>query len=363
MLLVGAVLLSPCGSAGTTGMSRAAPKIGFILVGHNDDLGYNQAVYEGSVAVARAFPDNEVLREYGVSETLGAVDAMERPIRRGARVIFATSFGHRDAAAEVARRHPDVVVLHQGGVKVGSSPQNFGTYWGTMYEPVYQAGIAAGAATRTNKLGFVAAFPIPATYNNINAFTLGARSVKPDVTTTAVFTSNWCDPAKQAEAARQLIAGGADVLAQHQDCTRTILQAADTAGIKAVGYHYDASEVAPHAWLLGAVWNWGDLYVDMARHALNGTFRTSPYDGNFRGGLKTGNNPFVLTEYGPGIAQPTGDAVEAAGRRFAAGGTPFDGPLGDRDGGLRVPPGVSPDRAQIDSMNYFVPGVVGTPPA
>jgi simple sugar transport system substrate-binding protein/basic membrane protein A len=360
MALAVSLLLAACSEASS---KAAAPKIGFILIGQQDDLGYNQAIYSGSVAVARAFPDNEVLRTFGVPETSEAITAMEHLIDRGAKIIFATSYGHRDAAAEIARRHPNVIVVHQGGVKADADLGNFGTYWGTMYEPVYQAGIAAGAATKTNKLGFVAAFPIPATYNNIDAFTLAARSVNPSVTTQVVFTQNWCDPAKQADAAKQLLAAGVDVLAQHQDCTRTILEAAETAGVHAVGYHHDASEVAPKSWLVGAVWNWGDLFVDITRTALSGRFKNSPYDGNFRGGLKTHNNPFVLTEFNAGVSPAAQQAIQAASARFEGGHTPFDGPLHDREGTLRVPAGQSPSQAEIDSMQYFVPGVIGNPPS
>jgi simple sugar transport system substrate-binding protein/basic membrane protein A len=287
---------------------------------------------------------------------------MEDLIRRGATVVFATSFRHRDAAEEVARRHPDVIVLHQGGVKTDAALANFGTYWGTVYELVYQLGITAGAASKTDQLGFVAAFPIPATFANVNAFTLGARTVNPAVTTRVVFTDAWCDPERQAEAARELLAARVDVLAQHQDCTRTILEAAERSGIHAVGYHYDASEVAPRSWLAGAVWDWRDLYVDATRKALGGQFDDSPYDGDFRGRLETGDNPFILTEFGPDVAPQTQRAVREAGAWFADGGTPFQGPLMDRSGRLRVPTGRSLSVAEIEAMDYFVPGVVGDAP-
>src|SRR6185436_5664377 len=105
----------------------------------------------------------------------------------------------------------------------------------------YLAGIAAGKSTKTNKLGYVYAFPIPQTIANINAFELGAQSVNPDAQTYVVNTSNWCDPAKQAEAAKSLLDQGVDVLTQHQDCTSTIVETTEAAGAYSVGYHHDAS--------------------------------------------------------------------------------------------------------------------------
>lgn len=356
-------LAAACGQEPVVSKGFAGATIGFVFVGARDDLGYNQAAWEGSEAVARAFPDHRVLRVENVPETEAASKAMEDLIRKGARILFATSYGHLPFAAEVARRHPSIIVLHQGGIEPAPRLDNLGTYWGTVYEPVYQLGIAAGAATKTGTLGYVIAFPIPATFNNLNAFTLGARSVNPRAQTRVVFTKSWCDPAAQRAAAERLIAAGADVLAQHQDCTRTILQVAERAGVAAVGYHADGSEVAPTAWLAGAVWDWARTFVEIVRTVRAGGFAASRYNSDWVGGLASGDTPFVLTELADRIAAATRARIEAAGRRFAAGGSPFDGPLSDRDGRSRVPAGVTPSYGEVLRMDYVVPGVVGEIPA
>ncbi len=341
---------------------RATVKVGFVFVGSRDDLGYNQAAWEGSEAVAEAFPDVEVLRAEHVPETEKAEQVMERMINQGASILFPTSFGYLDAAVAVARRHPEVVVVHQGGVEPSPGLANLGTYFGAVYEPVYEAGIAAGAATRTGRLGFVAAFPIPATFNNVNAFTLGARSVNPSVTTSVIFTGSWCNPASQVKATRALLRLGADVLTQHQDCTRTVLEAAERAGVSSVGYHYDGSEVARRGWLAGSAWDWRGLFVDIVRTVGSGAFARSPYGRDFRGSLRTGDNPFVLTELGPTVAGATRVRVAEAEQRFRDGGSPFTGPVVDSYGVERIAAGVVLSQAEIDSMDWFVAGVEGDLP-
>ncbi len=364
LLALVAVLATACGGGGQASGASAdlsEAKIGFLFVGPRDDFGYNQAAFAGSEAVAAAFPDHEVLTQENVPETQEAERVMEDMIEKGAGIIFATSFGHLGPAVEVAKRHPEVIVLHQGGLEP-EPMDNFGTYFGTVYEPVYEAGIAAGAASQTGKLGFVAAFPIAQTLANVNAFHLGARSVNPDVTTTVVFTSSWCDPAIQAEAAQSLLDQDIDVLTQHQDCTKTIVETAEAAGAFSVGYHADASALAPGGWLVGSVWDWGDLYVDIVQTALDGSFVGSPYDGDFRVGLRTGDNPFVLTELGPGVSAETAALIDAAAERFRAGGSPFDGPVADQQGAVRVPEGESPSYQVIEQMDYLAEGVIGEIP-
>lgn len=364
-ICVAALLLATACSSGRdqAGSSLRDAKIGFIFIGARDDLGYNQATWTGADAVARAFPNHPVLRQENVPETTAAERALESMIRDGARILFATSFGHLHYAYAVAKRHPEAIILHQGGVEPSPRLDNFGTYWGTVYEPVYQAGIAAGSATTSNLLGFVAAFPIPATFANVNAFTLGARSINPRARTQIVFTGAWCDPAKQRVVAEQLLDRGADVLTQHQDCTRTILETADAAGALSVGYHEDGSEAAPRGWLVGSVWNWKPAFVDMVRTILNGRFRNSPYDGDFRGGYGTMNNPFVLTEFGARVSPRARAAIAAAQTRFASGGSPFTGPMKDRDGRTRIAAGQTLTVGQVDALDWLVPGVEGTVPS
>jgi simple sugar transport system substrate-binding protein/basic membrane protein A len=343
---------------------KDATKVGFIFVGPKDDYGYNQAAYEGSQAVADA-TGVEVLTAENVPEDDNAVRVMEGMIEDGATIIFATSYGHLDAAMTVAAEHPDVVVVQQGNFIKGNIPPNVGTYFGTVFEPVYLAGIAAGKATKSNKLGYVYAFPIPQTVSNIDAFQLGAQSVNPAAETYVVNTSSWCDPAKQAEAAESLINQGVDVITQHQDCTSTITKAAESAGIKVVGYHADASELAPTAWLTGSEWDWPALYIDIVKTSQAGEFTGSKYNANYRVGLKDGENPFVQSAYGPSVDQATQDLIAEAKEEISTTGSPFAGPVLAQDGTtVLIPEGEVPDYATIEStMVVFVDGVVGEMPS
>jgi basic membrane protein A len=376
LLALLALVAAACGS-NTTGTDAAASggsssdvapgkdseKVGFIFVGPKDDFGYNQAAYDGSQAVAEAYPDMEVLTAENVPEDDNATRIMQSMIDDGAKIIFATSYGHLDPALKVAEANPDVVVVQQGNFIKGTIPPNVGTYFGTVYEPVYLAGIAAGKSTTSNKLGYVYAFPIPQTIANINAFTLGAQTVNPDVEVITVSTSNWCDPAKQAEAAESLIGSGVDVITQHQDCTGTITKAAEAAGKMVVGYHADASSLAPTGWVTGSEWKWDDMYTDIVKTSVAGDFTGSKYNANYRVGYKTGENPFIQSKYGSMITPETEALIAAAKTDISTTGSPFEGPVYAQDGTVLVAAGTVPDYAEIEEFNtVFVKGVVGDIP-
>jgi basic membrane protein A len=324
---------SPAANSGGGAPGTGGTAIGFIMVGPKDDFGYNQAVYEASQIIGEDFPDYEILTAENVPEDDTAVATMEQMIDRGAKIIFATSYGHLDAAVKVATAHPDVVVIQQGNTIEGTPLPNMGTYFGTVYEPMYLAGIAAGKATKSNKLGYVYAFPIPQTIANINAFQRGAQSVNPAVETITVSTSSWCDPGAQKDAATSLLSQGVDVITQHQDCTKTVIDATEAAGAYTVGYHADASELAPMGWLTGAVWDWAPLYKQIVENVDSGAFVGGDFNANYRVGYKTGTNPFVLAESGPSITAETTALMDTAKEWLGTDeGSPFVGPVLDQDG-------------------------------
>jgi basic membrane protein A and related proteins len=355
---------SSSSATGAPGLGGTA--IGFIFVGPKNDYGYNQAAYDGSQAVKAAFPNLKVLTAENVPEDDNATRVMNSMISQGAKIIFATSYGHLNPAEAVAAQHPEVVVVQQGNIITGTvTPKNMGTYFGTVYEPVYLAGIAAGKATKTNKLGYVYAFPISQSVDNIDAFELGAQSVNPQAKTYVVNTSAWCDPGKQTLAASSLLSQGVDVITQHQDCTSTIIKATEAAGKYSVGYHADASSLAPKGWLTGSEWNWGPLYIDIVKTVLAGNFTGSKYNTNYRVGYKTGDNPFVQSKFGPSVSDDTKTLIATAKAKLAQPDfSPFKGPVMDQSG--KVIPGFEdgkvPDYATIENLTTFVQGIVGQIP-
>jgi basic membrane lipoprotein Med (substrate-binding protein (PBP1-ABC) superfamily) len=283
---------------------------------------------------------------------------MEKMIRDGASIIFPTSYGHLEPALTVAKRHPDVTFMHQGGLK---NAANLGTYFGAIYEAQYLTGIAAGRATKSGKLGYIVAFPIPQTLLNINAFELGAKSVNPKATTTVVFTSAWCDPGKQAEATNSLVAQKIDVVSQHQDCTKTIVETTERKGAYSVGYHADASSLAPKGWLTGSIWNRGPMYTDIVQTIIDGKWKGSKYDGQYRVGFE---DPTIqLAPFGKAVPAAVQTEIKAKEKEMRDGTfKPFTGPISDQSGKVRIP-GESPDRTTLEGIDYLIDGVVGKIPS
>jgi simple sugar transport system substrate-binding protein len=246
---------------------------------------------------------------------------------------------------------------HCGGLWTeGKHPKNVGSYFGYIDECEYLDGIVAGHTSKSKKLGFIAAKPIPQVLRNINAFTMGARSVDPKITTILIVTGDWALPVKEAEAANSLIDQGVDVITCHVDSPKVVVETAERRGIFACGYHANQAALAPKGFLTGAEWNWITPYTTHVKDAMAG----KPMVNFMRGGLK---EEFVKTSpYGKAASDHARKAADGIKAQMMAGGYAiFKGPLKDNTGKTVIDTGVTHKQTDVvlEQMNYLVEGVVG----
>jgi basic membrane protein A and related proteins len=353
---------TPAGSAAAAAPEAAKPAgeltVGFIYVGPKDDYGYNQAHAEGAKSLAAM--GIKIREEEKVPETVDVQKTMESMINLdGAKLLFPTSFGYFDPhILKMAEKYPEVIFLHCGGMYTeGKHPKNVGSYFGYIDEAQYVSGIVAGLTSKTNKLGFVAAKPIPQVLRNINAFTLGALSVNPKITTSVIFTGDWSLPVKEAEATNSLVDQGADVVTCHVDSPKVVIETAEKRGIYSAGYHADQTALAPKGYLTGAEWNWAAVYKDYVEKVKSG----KPWSHLVRGGFKEG---FIkMSPYGGAVAAETKAKADAAKAELTSGKLViFKGPLKDNGGKELIAAGAERGQTDIEleKMNYLVAGVKGS---
>ncbi|MES2934841.1 MAG: BMP family ABC transporter substrate-binding protein [Pseudomonadota bacterium] len=332
--------------------------VGVVYVGPRDDFGYNQAQAQGA-AVIKKLPGVKVIEEEKVAETVAVQKTMEAMITQDkATLIFATSFGYFDPhMVKMAEKYPNVRFAHCGGMWTqGKHPANAGSFFGYIDECQYLNGVIAGHMSKTKKLGFVAAKPIPQVLRNINAFTLGAQSVDPSITTRVIFTGDWSQPVKEAEAANSLIDQGCDVLTCHVDGPKVVVETAEKRGVMSCGYHASQAKLAPKGYLTGAEWDWSTPYTALIKAAQEG----KPMINFLRGGLKEG---FVkMSPYGTSVtaaAKKQADGIKAD--MIAGKFSIFKGPIKDNKGAVVIAAGTTQVQTDLvlENMNYLVAGVVG----
>ena len=325
-------------------------KVAFIYVGPVGDAGWSYAHDQGRKHLEKTLPGVKTAFVESVPEGADAERVMTQFAREGYRIIFATSYGYMDAAVRVAEKFPGVYFEHCSGYKTGP---NLATYFGRIYEARYLSGIVAGKMSRTGKIGYVAAHPIPEVIRGINAFTRGARSVNPSARVKVVWTNTWYDPASEKEAAKALLDDGCDVLAQHQDSPAT-MQAAEERGKYAISYNSPMEKFAPKAVLTGPVWNWGPYYVKRVKAAMDGTWKSDSYWGPMADGI------VGLAPYSKAVPTDVVRLVEQKQKEIEKGRLhPFAGPVKDNQGRLLVPKGKTVSDREMLIFGWFVEGVEG----
>ena len=346
--------------AGTLPMRTASAKdttVGFIYVGSRDDYGYNQAHAQGAAALKK-MAGVKIVEEEKVAETDAVEKTMESMINLdGATLLFPTSFGYYSPhMLKIASKYPKLRFEHCGGLWTEKDPKNAGSYFGYIDEAQHVSGIVAGHSTKSGRLGFVAAKPIPQVLRNINAFTLGAKLANPKATLQVIFTGDWSMPVKEAEATNSLIDQGIDVITCHVDGPKTVVENAARRGAMVCGYHVNQATLAPKAYLTGAEWNWEALYPRFVKMFIAG--ETIP---NFyRGGLKEGL--VKVSPYGDMVAQAARKHADDVKAKLTAGGyVIFKGPISDNKGKTVIGAGVERGQtdAELEKMDYLVEGVIG----
>lgn len=329
-------------------------KVGFIYVGPIGDFGWSYQHDRGRLAVEEEFGDKvETSYVESVPEGADAERVITQMALSGHKLIFTTSFGYMDPTNNVAKKFPDVKFEHATGFK---RAPNVSTYSSRFYEGRSVIGHIAGHMTESNKVGYIASFPIPEVVRGINAAFLAAREVNPDVEFNVVWVYTWFDPAKEADAAKALIEQGADIIMQHTDSPAAMTIAEDE-GIHAFGQASNMVNFGPNAQLTAIVDDWEPYYIRRVSAVLDGTWESEDTWGGFDTGM------VQLAPFSEAIPEDVRASATALMEAIKSGERhSFEGPINRQDGSQWLAEGERADDETLLGMNFYVEGVRGELP-
>ncbi len=396
-----AVLLTACAQPAaptpeaTQPPAAAAPKLKacFIYVGPIGDLGWTHAHEMGRQYVQNKYSDwLETAYVESVSEADAARFIDRFVVEEKCNVVFTTSFGYMDDTLKAAQKYPDNIFVHVSGYK---RAPNMATMMADFYQIYYLNGLMAGALSKSGKVGYVGAHPIPEVLRHINAFTIGVREVNPEATVEVRWLYSWYDPGKAREAAESLIAAGVDVLAFTED-SPTVVQVAEeyttqkNQPVYSFGHYSPMSQYGPKSMVSGQLVNWGLIYEDILTKIHLGIYTNKnlenvDYWGLLSGGWQLGAPSAVVLggDFDTPINPLFVDALKAVKVTDPILGEmnvydlifkrieqmkdpavlfdPFEGPLNDQAGTLRVKQGQRLSYFELTTIDWFVEGVLGEP--
>lgn len=343
-------------------------KAGFLYVGPVGDHGWSKTHDDGRLAL-----EENLGVATGYEPSVNPADAntvIDGMMADGYNVVFTTSFDYVSQTQQAAADYPDADFLSCSG---GVSADNLSSYMARMYQPMYLAGMVAGGMTSTNRLGMVVSVPIPEIARHINAFTLGAREINPEVVVEVKWINDWFDADLETAYTNELIARGADVITNQTDTTIPIETAVgqvatydDGSGavetpVYTIGYdNPDSCAQADENCLTSAYWNWGPMYTSLVTQISDGTW--DPSNILWEQMQSTPELSAVsLSDYSTVVPGALRLAVDDKIPELAAADgshLPFVGPIKDSGGGSRVASGDTLSDEELNRMCWLVEGVV-----
>ena len=334
---------------GAQALSAEPLKVGFVYVGPIGDFGWTHGHDLGRKAIEKKFGD-KVKTSY-VENVAEGPDA-ERVIRQlassGHGLIFTTSFGFMNSTIKVAKQFPEAKFEHATGYKTAA---NVSAYNAKFHEGRTVCGLIAGHVTKSGIVGYIGSFPIPEVVMGINAFTLAAQKIRPDIKVKVVWVNSWYDPGKEGDGAKALIDQGADIICQHTDSPAP-LQVAEARGVHGFGQASDMKSFAPNGQLTAIIDDWTNYYVKRTQDVLDGTWASQSIWWGMKEGL------VVMAPYGEAVPENVRAEADAAQKGIVDGSLhPFTGPIKNQAGEVKVSDGKTMSDEELLQIDWYVQGV------
>ncbi len=356
-------------------------KAGFIYIGPVGDYGFSHAHEIGRRYAEEQLPWLETVFVESVPES-DCARIIDRLVQQQkCDVVLTNSFGYMDETVAAGERYPDKLFMHCSGFK---RSDNVGTYFGDLYQMYYLNGIMAGALTKSDKIGYVAAFPIPELVRHIDAFALGIKASNPKARVHVKWIYAWYGPDKAKEAAEALIAEGCDALAFTED-TPAVIEVGQShcekgRQIYTFSHYSPMQEYGVDSVVSGQLMDWGGMYVKIFEDIYNKTWTNKDYwwlakeGAALLGGSVTDPiNPKFIDDLKAAKVQSeefgTISAYDLVMKRYdqmkegVEVFDPFTGPIYDNKGNLQIEPGKQASKDELLSMMYYVDNVAGDVPA
>ena len=351
-LVVGAAILI---ASSVSLVSKENIKVGYLLVGPKNDGGWSMRHEQGFQSLTKyghKVSGIEMAPEAESAKLLGK-------LARKNDIVFATSFGYMDGMEKAAKKHPDTIFMHATGYK--GNDTNFDNYGCMSYQARYLTGVAAGMMTKTNKIGVVGSHAIPEIVRNINALTLGAQSVNPNIEVNIVWINSWFDPPKDMDAAKALADSGNDILYTTTDSPSVVVVAQkawkrDGKDIWSMGNDAPMGNNGPDRYITGMMFNWNVLYKHIIDQYAAGELQMGQ---RWDWGLQ--ENCVGLSPWGENVPGKVVNSVENVKMDWVNDKMdkwyPFSAGVTKQDGTV-IPAGAI-KRSELETMNYYVKGVNG----
>ena len=283
------------------GAQATDPKLALVYGGGGKfDKSFNQSAYEGAERFKKE--TGIAYLEAQITNDAQSEQVLRNMARKDVDLVVSIGFSMTKAVETVAKEFPKVrFMLIDSVVKAN----NVDSVVFKEQEGSYLVGLAAGMASKSQKVGFVGGMDIPLIRAFGCGYAQGAKAINPkiEVTQNMVGTTPaaWSDPAKGAELARAQFDRGVDVVfAAAGGSGMGTLQAVKDKGKLGIGVDSNQNHLYPGSILTSMLKRVDNAVYDGFKAAQSGNWKA----GVTVKGLKEGGVDWALDEHNRKLITP-----------------------------------------------------------
>ena len=325
-------------------------RVGFVLLSDTADNGWNETHYKGIKAACDSLDVQMVLTDEIPEERAPLEKAVNDMLAQGLKVIVLTSYSYPIIIKDIINAHPDVMFF---GINWEMEAPNYKAYFARIYQARYLAGVLAGAMTKTNHVGYVAAMKNIQVYRGLNAFILGVKNTNSKAKVYVRWTNSWNEGNAEIENANKLIdSSGVDVIAFHQDRSY-IIETAEKRGVFCIGNHVENNKFSSKM-LSSIALDWGIIYKDFLQDYIQ---KKDNENMDYWLGLE--KDAVGLAFYSSEVPDSVKALVNGAIEKIKGGYNIFSGKIVDSEGKVRSEDGESiSDEVLRSEMEWLITGAI-----
>lgn len=266
-LIMSLSIFTGCGSKeNSKDDSKDKKRVALILEGAISDMSWNATAYEGLKKIEAMGAEIAYVENVPASSV---ADSIRTYGDEGYDVIFLSTNSYADPGEATAKDYPNTQFFMINSKVIADNVASFAIQ---DAEQGFLMGALAALMSKSGTVGFVGGLEINPIINGGKGFTQGAKYVNPDIKVIATNTGSFDNVSAAKETAKAMIGQGADVLApMANQASLGVMEAAEEAGIKAIGSGLNQETVAPKAAVVAIVKDTSIAYEAAYKAYLDGT--------------------------------------------------------------------------------------------
>ena len=261
--------------------SAAEIKIGVIMEARPSQQPWSAAIFEAIGRLRKQDPSVKVSVSYNAFSPTKAEPVARQMLGGGHKILILHSFALNDVAHKLAKEFPKVPMSVSSFAPPVAPNLNIAT--ASYLQIGYANCWLLAKLSKSKKIGFVGALPIPYAKELLVGCKLGAAAADKKVTVLAAYSGSFSDQQKTREQAQGLIDRGVDAIFPASATQDSLggFQLCEQRRIPCAGWASDARRYSPNYAVTSSIVDWTVMIRDFISQTKSGNLKATTFDATY----------------------------------------------------------------------------------